>query len=416
MFVIAQDAEVQNSPEPTRKRSRDSETKETNKRRRISTEANEMGELVSKVKNSLAPGVFSCTAKSDSSSTGSGSKKRDKDDDDLDKIVEEIEKSGKSSSDSHHSKSKKSHHKHRHKHSSKSKDSDVSGSSDSASKDTSGSSRSSSDRKENRSNSDRHRKRSSDDRKDKDGDRKDSRKEYSRHTPDDKRRNPSIESSVSSSHSPKDHKRARKSSESEDGKRSDKSHRHHSSSDSKKRERSNSSSPRKEDRRNSKGSHEKSSDLAKDTLKSIPPSNSIDTTNRFNALAESSTEESAYNSDVFDDSLEFKYPDGSDSEDDPEMIAKECLEMFENYKPEVVEKPSSGSNGTEISKAKDEELDEGFCVVGKKRVAHSNAIMKAPSAPVPAPRAAPATVKNLQDQLLRRFDDQTKNRPSVQNG
>lgn len=408
--------------EPTRKRSRDSETKDSSKRRKVSTDANDMGGIVTKIKGIVATAATTCSSQSETSSSSSSSgKRKDKDkDDEIDRLVEEIEKTGKSSSshDSHH-KNKKSHHKHsRHKHSRKDHDSkDIKDS-------NSNSSSSSSHRKENRSKDDHQQKKNNniDDKRDRGKDRKDSRRDHqsTKHSDHHKRRKESNDS-VSSSHSPKDRKRIRTSSscnDVEDGKRHERHHsssEHSSSSSSRKKGHSSSSSPKKEDGKSSKLS-DRSAELMKETLKSVQQNNSIDTTNRFNALAESSADESAYNSDVFDDSIDFKYPGGSDSEDDPEAVARECLELFENYKPEEPQKPKNDKK-VDISK---EELDEGFCVVGKKRVAHANAIMKAPSTSSilepPRVKQPPATSKNLQDQLLKRFEEQSKSRINVQNG
>lgn len=189
---------------------------------------------------------------------------------------------------------------------------------------------------------------------------------------------------------------------------------HSPKKDKEKNEAISTTSTPKRDRRPSGSSSGKGSSDSSSRDPTIP--SSIDISNRFNVLAESSADESAYNSDIFDAddvSVDFGFVGGSDSEDDPDVIARECLEMYKNYKPEENTKQGQSSRvkGTP-TKVEEKDVD-GFCVVGKKRVAHANAVSKTPASlspnNIPKPfRAPPGTSRNLQATLFRRVEEQRK--------
>ncbi|ODM96019.1 RNA exonuclease 1, partial [Orchesella cincta] len=373
-----QNLNVNKSVDNHRKRSRDSEGEDPLKRRRLSVEVGEMGQVLSL----RLPGILEKEAPKPEPPPETHKRDRHKKDE-LDLLVEEIEKAGRISPKS------KKHRKHKHK----SRHSDGSNTPESTT-----TSESSSPRKEDKSKHDSHKKK---DEKVKDSsskDSKDPKKDHSKRD-DHKRRKDSKESSSSKSH--KDSKRPRESSSSSSSHRDRSSHKSKESSETRK----------STDRRSSNSSgSEKSQKPSTTSKEAVAIPNNVDTINRFSALAENLLDESAYISDTAeqDDSFDFAYP--SDSEDDPEMVARECLEMFENYQPELDPAPVQSNDNND----KKEDPGGEFMLVGKKRVAHANAIMKPPAAS--PPKRPVATSIRLQETLVKRLEDQTKCSTKPSNG
>lgn len=349
-----------------------------------SSVADIMGEIASKVKNIQVVSATNSPAAPITSSGKSRKSKREEEEEDIDKLVEEIEKSGKSSSStssgkrsSHHSSS----HKHRKDEQSSSK---MSSSSGSHRKENRGGSKEDSSGHHHGHHRSSHKKESPSKKED-ERSRKSSRKESG---------DSAASGSISSSKDCSERKGTKSSSSS-----------HHSSSKTDKK--------RDKEKDKDKGSSDK--DKVDKKNASLKKERSVDTMNRFTALQTESSpddeqDESAYNSEVFDDSFDnFNYPPDSD-EDDPEMVARECLEMFENYRPP----PKEEVEEEEEKKGGGGDLDEGFCVVGgagKKRVAHGG-VVPTLRAPV-VTRQPPATSRNLQGQLLKRFEDQSSSSSSL---
>ncbi|CAL8077951.1 unnamed protein product [Orchesella dallaii] len=368
-----QNLNVNQSVDNHRKRSRDSESDDPYKRRRLSLETTEMGQLLSVVRSDKV-----------SEPVTEYNKKARYKKDELDLLVEEIEKAGTES----HKNKKHRRHKHKSRRSESSPVSDTPNVPDS------------SHRKDDKSkHHDSHKRK---DEKGKDSkDSHDSKKDHSKKD-DHKRRKDSKESS-SSSKSHKDSSRPRESSSSSSHKSERSSHRSKESSESR------TSTERRTSKEDSSGS-ERSQKPSATSSEAIAIPNNVNTINRFSALAESLLDESAYISDIAeqDDSFDFAYP--SDSEDDPEMVARECLEMFENYQPELDPAPVQ-SNETHDKK---EDKGGDFLLVGKKRVAHANAIMKPP--PASTPVKPTTSTKNLQETIVKRLEDQTKYSTKPSNG
>lgn len=375
-------ADQDQDTERPRKRSRTtSDSKDPDNHTKISTPSEEMGAAVSIVKN-LNKIFIRATSKSENT-TKKERERKNRRDDELDRIVRDIEKAGISQEsverESHHRRSLK---KHKHgKRDHREKDKYIK-----SRKDQQGNS--TSHRKENKATEDAKSNRGK-----------------------DHRHKPTTPSSSTVSKSKQDDKyKARRRDFRGDGKR----YSYSSSRDS-------SSSASKQDLTTSE-SEMSSGGLVADRC-------SIDISNRFDILqqmqrktlrqsvpAEESQPieeevEEVDEEEVEEESLEFKYT-GSDSDEDPEVVARECLEMFESYTPE--ETPTKPPTRT-VATTTNSDPDEGYSVVGKKRVAHANASDRqtpsstgSSSSTQSNPQKPPVTTRTLQEAVCKRYEEQSK--------
>lgn len=125
-------------------------------------------------------------------------------------------------------------------------------------------------------------------------------------------------------------------------------------------------------------------------------------TGKIRSNKDRSIEESAFKPGVVNDSMNLSFPPGKDKDPKCNVMA-DSMEIF-----------GSDSNVEVSSQVFDQDLDERFSVIQKRRVAHykPNATLNAAS----ATRPVPGTRQSLRAPLLKRFNSQIRNMSSALNG